>query len=309
MNNRTLYWEIIDVCNLKCRYCFYEIGMSKRKAKKLNIKDALNIIPEISNFFDKVIFTGGEPLLYPYLFELINESKKSKLSVSYITNGLLLTREVIEKSIKLGVDSISVSLDSFDSELNGKIRIPKRGNPTEQSEQIINNIKFYAKNYSDNVPLTLLQSICAKNTKSIDDMIQFAHNNNIQHLVHPVGIQTKNQNTKDIDLEYCSNNCLNKFNKQFQNWAMQEDGYLEYYNIATNLIEKKGKINLKCPMGETNFFIDVSGDIYPCFHIKNFRYGNIFKGELSNIVNLNRPDFIEKASCASLACSCMLEII
>jgi len=166
-NKRALYWEIIDVCNLKCRYCFYETGLSIRKRKSLNKEQFKDAIKDIKKHFNKIVFTGGEALLHPHFFELVEIAKTARVNLSFITDGLGLTDEAIEKSIRLGVDSISISLDSFDSKLNSEIRVPKKSNPISNSQKIIDNVLHLVNNYSDRIPIAILQSICKKNINNI----------------------------------------------------------------------------------------------------------------------------------------------
>ena len=90
-------YHITSVCNYHCQYCF--VGFQERTPAK---ETAFKIIEEIHKFFIKsgikggrINIAGGEPLLYPYLTDVINQANSLGLKVSIITNGSLLTEELI----------------------------------------------------------------------------------------------------------------------------------------------------------------------------------------------------------------------
>lgn len=308
MNNRVLYWEIIDVCNLRCKYCFYETGLSMRKYKSLNKDLYKEYIANIGETFNSIVFTGGEALLHTNIFELIKETKKNNINLTLISDGLGLTEPVIEKLILLGLDSISVSLDSFNAQLNSEIRIPNKRNPIDISEKIIANVINLVEKYKEKIPITILQSVCSKNIDNIIEMSKFAKKNNIRHLVHPVGMPENLNYLDDINLTKLSEEKTELLYKNLYKWADSDKGLLEFVDITVPFVKKlKKPENLKCPMGLTNYFADIEGNLFPCFHRTDIKLGNIFKDDIKNMVSIKRHKTIENISCAELACTCILE--
>ncbi|MBA7558965.1 putative mycofactocin radical SAM maturase MftC [subsurface metagenome] len=98
-------WVITDKCNLSCRHCrgMLEGGLSNERAKKL-----IDEIAELKPGW--VIVEGGEPLLHPELFELLGLMRQRQLDVHLITNGMLLTPQIITTLKQLGV-RIMISID------------------------------------------------------------------------------------------------------------------------------------------------------------------------------------------------------
>jgi cyclic pyranopterin phosphate synthase len=78
----------------------------------------LEHVVRLTRFFarhgvDKVRLTGGEPLLYPRLTELIGDLGVLRLkTLGMTTNGLTLHRKV-ERLGELGLNSINISLDTL----------------------------------------------------------------------------------------------------------------------------------------------------------------------------------------------------
>lgn len=123
---RKLRISVTDKCNMKCIYC-----MPQHNIKWFEDKEILSFqeIVRITSIFadlgiNKIRITGGEPLLRPYLENLITDLKKiSKIkTISMTTNGMLL-EEKIDQLSSAGITSLNISLDTFSEErfktLNG----------------------------------------------------------------------------------------------------------------------------------------------------------------------------------------------
>ena len=98
-------WAITTKCNLSCRHCrgFPEGELSTERAKKL--------IAEIAELKPNwLIVEGGEPLLREDLFELLGLMQQRQLEVHLITNGMLLTPEIVATLKQLGV-RVMISID------------------------------------------------------------------------------------------------------------------------------------------------------------------------------------------------------
>ena len=67
----TLRIVLTTDCNYRCRYCFAEGEIDKEK-RVLNIQDIKKIVKIAKEFgITNIKLTGGEPLLYPYMEELL----------------------------------------------------------------------------------------------------------------------------------------------------------------------------------------------------------------------------------------------
>jgi len=99
-------------CQCDCVHC--GMKMYKRKSgKELSKEEILKIIDKLSFFTTKnIYFFGGEPLLRNDIFELIEYAHKKLIRTYLDTNGYLLTKEVVKKLKKAGLDLIQVSIDS-----------------------------------------------------------------------------------------------------------------------------------------------------------------------------------------------------
>ena len=104
-------------CNQQCKYCHRFLGIDE-----VNLEDNKRIINRIAeDGITNVTFTGGEPLIYPNVLELIKLAKEKGLKAKLITNGFVLANNPNMREIYNYLDSITLSIDSSDNEINEKL--------------------------------------------------------------------------------------------------------------------------------------------------------------------------------------------
>lgn len=104
-------------CNLRCDFCY-------AKGTEYNTKEIISFedLKRIVNFckeksVEYIVFTGGEPTLYPNLFEIVKFVKDTGISPSIATNGLKLTDfQFCEYLLKSGIDYIDISIKGYNIE-------------------------------------------------------------------------------------------------------------------------------------------------------------------------------------------------
>ena len=76
-------WEITSACNLRCDFCLVEI-----KRKPVSLERALEIADElIARGVDKVMLSGGEPLLFKGVEQVMRRLIDGGVLVKLLTNG------------------------------------------------------------------------------------------------------------------------------------------------------------------------------------------------------------------------------
>jgi MoaA/NifB/PqqE/SkfB family radical SAM enzyme len=97
-------WELTSACNLKCDFCLVEI-----KGRHLPVEEALAIADElIAARVDKVLLSGGEPLLHPGIEAVMRRLAGAGVLVKLLTNGTIDHPGVF--GLIRASDSIEVSL-------------------------------------------------------------------------------------------------------------------------------------------------------------------------------------------------------
>src|SRR5882757_3959873 len=119
---RTLRVSLLNHCNLGCVYCVAEDEASPPAAPghtAISVPALLAIIERLHGQLglSTIRLTGGEPLLYKGLVELIAGIRAIGIrDIKLTTNGFLLERLAAPMKTA-GMDSINVSLDAVDEEV------------------------------------------------------------------------------------------------------------------------------------------------------------------------------------------------
>lgn len=105
-----VYLELTRECNLRCSHCLNSSG--KLMENQLNDKDFKKLIQDLSNAgIQEIRFTGGEPLKFNKIYDLIELANNNGLCTSLGTNGTLITKEVANRLKKVGLKKAVVSID------------------------------------------------------------------------------------------------------------------------------------------------------------------------------------------------------
>ncbi len=106
--------QLLEQCNLRCAIC-YEWGSggayhAKHHLAMLDVDVALRTVEECLPTKPVFEFFGGEPLLYPGIWDIVRAIRKGGCDVSFSTNGTLL-EENADRLIDSAPTQIWVSLD------------------------------------------------------------------------------------------------------------------------------------------------------------------------------------------------------
>lgn len=114
-------WNMTRSCNLHCVHC-YNNSEDKAYPGELTTAEGMRLIDDLAAFgAPALIFSGGDPILRPDLFTLINYSKEKGLRPVLSTNGVTIDRDTARKIKDAGVLYVGVSLDG-DEEVNDRLR-------------------------------------------------------------------------------------------------------------------------------------------------------------------------------------------
>jgi radical SAM protein with 4Fe4S-binding SPASM domain len=106
-------WNITRTCNLRCVHC-YSDSYAQKYTGELNTDEAKTVLDDLAAFrVPAVLFSGGEPLIRPDLFELIAYATGKGLRVTLSTNGTLIDKTVAGKLKALKLTYAGISLDGI----------------------------------------------------------------------------------------------------------------------------------------------------------------------------------------------------
>jgi hypothetical protein len=101
--------EVTDACNLSCPGCYRQKTEGHRALEEVCAD--IEACHRITNC-DSIKISGGEPLLYPHIVEVVRFIASLGLKPFIITNGLFLDRPVARELVRAGLKSVSVHIDA-----------------------------------------------------------------------------------------------------------------------------------------------------------------------------------------------------
>ena len=170
-------------CNFDCIYCELEKAKKVNKIQNpANVEIILNDVKQgIEKFkFDVLTITAnGEPTLYPYLDELVDELKKFDKKLLILSNSSTIDNKNIQNILKK-LDIVKLSLDTANPKTFKKIDRPLEG---IKIENIINGIKEFSKIYRGELIIEILV------VKGINDKIEeFQKLNEVLSEINPTRV-------------------------------------------------------------------------------------------------------------------------
>ncbi len=171
------------VCNFDCIYC--ELKKADKKSIQPNPAKVEDILLDVKqaikkyNFDVVTITANGEPTLYPYLDNLIDELKKLNLKTLILSNSSTINNPSIQNSLKK-LDIVKLSLDSVIPKTFKKIDRPMND---IKIENIIDGIKSFSKIYNGELIIEVLV------VKGINDKIEeFRELNKVLNEINPTRV-------------------------------------------------------------------------------------------------------------------------
>jgi len=143
-------------CNFACDYCIQgDHGDYNKHAAKMSLEMAARVAAWVEGRMAAIAprrlvltFFGGEPLLnLPVLYDLAERlhaacaARGVELLINIITNGLLLSRELVERLQPLGLNGIKITLDG-DRDAHNRSRPLRGGQGT--FDRIVANVREVA---------------------------------------------------------------------------------------------------------------------------------------------------------------------
>lgn len=116
-----VYLRVTRTCNARCPYC-----PSWQMAKAFPAAELVaRVLDEAAQVgAEEVRFTGGEPALYPGLFDAVARAHDLGMRTSVITNGTLLrTGKLRERALAAPLDHLVLSLDTPHAATHDRIRV------------------------------------------------------------------------------------------------------------------------------------------------------------------------------------------
>jgi len=267
-------------CNLQCLMCVNPISDRKRKHMSLDeFKRIVNSLPALR----KLSLVGaGEPLMNPWLFDMIEYAKSKGIAIGFATNGMLLTEEMARRVISSGIDWINISIDSPYKEKYEKIR--KGAN----FDTLLNNIRCFAAMQGPKpaTELSVWFVMMKDNMEELPELIKLAKTLG----VNKVSTQLEHSWSDERIKTRLMDRCAGTFSENVKNILKKARAEAEKLNTDFSYVnipdESRGRA---CKWPWKSCYITVEGFVTPCClqgaNPKIINFGNIFTDDFKVIWN------------------------
>lgn len=274
-------------CNLSCRHCFAAKKMSEC-VHSMDLNEWKTVIDQLADAkIFRVLFSGGEPLLFDGFVELCEYTVSKHINCSLNTNGILITPDLAAWIKRLPFRGrISVSLDGATKETHEYMRGANTFGKT------LTGIKYLL---NEDVFTQIFFVVTNHNWREIKDIVYMAKNMGCSTVylneVYPVG----NGDVNSEDLVLTRENFVNAIKLCSQ---LIEEGYSDFisgtllskvklYN-EFNLRRKSGYVCTEssingCGNGSKSIVINYDGTVSPCEMLLGVSCGNVLSDSVTNI--------------------------
>ena len=159
-------WELTRNCNLACVHCRASAANGPHEGE-LSTGECRKVIDDIAGFSTPtVILTGGEPLMRPDLFDIIEYGEKKGLRMVIAINGTLLDEATAAKLKASGIRRVSLSIDGKDRQSHDCFR------GVEGSfDSVVNAANILQ---TTGLPFQINTTVTALNVNEVDDIYSLA---------------------------------------------------------------------------------------------------------------------------------------
>ena len=270
---RQLFWESTVRCNIHCRHC----GSDCRQAALTPDMPREDFFRVLDNIAQKrnpgevfVILGGGEPLVREDIVECAQGISSRGFPWGMVTNGLLLTPEMLRKLKYAGLCSITISLDGLEEQHTWLRRHPDCFRMASQAIDMIA--------HDPSLVYDVMTCVHQHNYNTLPQLRDYLIGKGVTDwrltTIFPVG---RGAQDKDLQLTAEQLRGLLDFIRQTRkegniHTSYGCEGFLAGYEmrVRTNPFE--------CYAGVGIASIRVNGDISGCTSVRaNFTQGNIYK--------------------------------
>lgn len=256
----SVHLSLSDHCNLNCSYC-YARERVERKHPILTYEEYKAIINDILEINPGVTFTltGGEPLLNKDCLAIAEYIKQRKGRVFLLSNGLLINKDNIQRISEL-FDLVTLSIDGPNDDIHSLTR-------GHNFDRVIAATSLLDKH---NVDYTLSMTVTKDNIDYIEEMATKFGNRLNYAPYFPISGESSSLDITGIE---------------YYNALKSATGVRPLSYCESSLDNALVSQCHKCAIGDGEFSISATGDVYPCqlIHTDEFYAGNVHEQNIKEI--------------------------
>ncbi len=168
-----LQWHITNKCNNGCKHCYqdsYDGDDVSMETAKLILADVIECCDEL-NAEARIAITGGDPLLHPHFFEILQLARSVSSRLAILGNPEYLNKNVIENFKKIGIEAFQFSLDGL-KETHDYLRY------SGSFDKTVNAIKMLSDN---GIKVIVMSTVSGINYQQMAKVMKISYDNGAFH--------------------------------------------------------------------------------------------------------------------------------
>ncbi len=285
-----IQWHITNLCNLRCQHCYQDDFSKRNDLDWAGLKKVCDNLLDTMREWDKtacIHLTGGEPLLKPELFPLLNHLDQHSMveELGIITNGLPIDRETMKRLSGFSkLRKIKISLDGGNAETNDSIR--QKGT----FDKVMKNIPLIKR--EERFEIILMLTAMKRNFRSLLSLFKLCQDLGIDGLIIerfiPLG-----RGRESLD-EVLSKEEWKEMIGMLSDFISTEEehSFFPYQAFQISFTgEEPELLGAPCVIGVDGFCIMPEGNVFPCRRFP-VSIGNLLETPLKQI--WEESDMLEK---------------
>jgi len=277
-----IQWHFTNLCNLRCQHCYQEDFSNKSDLDGSGLKKISDHLLTTLREWDQtacIHLTGGEPLLKPELFPLLNELDQQSVveELGLITNGLLIDPDLIRRLSGFSkLKKMKISLDGANAATNDSIR--SKGT----FDKVIQNLSQLKE--AARFEIFFMFTVMKRNFKELPSFLKLCQDLSIDGLIIerfiPLGRGQEMMGEVLTKKEWKE---MTKMLLDFFQIVEDDHFFLPYqaFQVSFNVDEPE-LLGAPCVIGRDGICVMPNGDLFPCRRFP-VSVGNLLKDSLKTI--------------------------
>lgn len=251
------------LCNMACKHCSIKRFQNRPDQERFTPEKTKELAKQADELgLARFVITGGEPLVFPDLDEVVEAINPDKFYINMDTNGFLLDKEKARHLLSIGIDRVQLSIDSLIPEEHDKLR--NRKGAYDKAMKAFEACKETGLD-------VFIQTVVTKQRLYDTEFLQF--------------VKFFNERDTTVFVNYAKP--VGSWEGKYDTMINMEDiNYTKElektYNLCTHLTPAYGR-DLGCIAVKGMVSVTEFGDVQPCPYIHT-SIGNVFKEPLKDIL-------------------------
>jgi len=295
-----IFLEITYQCPEKCAHCYTESG--PRRPDELGLSEKKSIVDQMESMgCFRLSIAGGEPLVDPDFFPVVEHAISKDIDVSFSTSGIPVTERVARRLGELDVRTVNVSLDGWDDVSYDQVRGSGR------FRYMLRGVERLRKHYHGKIAAKC--TLMTSNIRNLDSIIALSEALGFDvvkfNCVREAGRAIERNSLIPTQDEYIDSM---RFLAEWYNskkskikMVLPVNPYQKFEGDAPDVI---GELGFGCYAGKESFCITATGSIQPCTSFGALKYvdGNVRGTRLIDAWNDGRAMNMFRGLNGSSAC-------